>query len=60
MRTERRIQSEDDRMKVRAALTAALPRLDESKYDEYMGLVEEVIVHEDLVSCCFFVGFCRI
>ena len=53
MRTERRIQSEDDRMKVRAALTAALPRLEESKYDEYMGLVEEVIVHEDLVSCCF-------
>ncbi|XP_063680838.1 transient receptor potential cation channel subfamily M member 2-like isoform X3 [Bolinopsis microptera] len=50
MRTERRIQSEDDRMKVRSALTAALPRLEESKYDEFMGIIEEVILHEDLVT----------
>ena len=37
-------------MKVREALTAALPRLDEEKYDELMDVVEDVILHESLVS----------
>ncbi|KAL5258514.1 hypothetical protein ACHWQZ_G009114 [Mnemiopsis leidyi] len=49
-RTERKLQNDDDRMKVRQALTAALPRLDEDKYDELMGVVEDVILKDELVT----------
>ena len=37
-------------LQVRQALTAALPRLDEDKYDELMGVVEEIILKDELVS----------
>ncbi|XP_063680847.1 transient receptor potential cation channel subfamily M member-like 2 isoform X3 [Bolinopsis microptera] len=40
----------DDRLKVRQALIEALPDFEESKYDELMEIVEEIISQEKLVS----------
>ena len=40
----------DDRLRVRQALTVALPDLKENKYDEMMEVIEDIISHKELVK----------
>lgn len=48
-KTVRYFSTEEARIQVREELRKALPRLEEARYDDLMGVIEDVIRHEDLV-----------
>ena len=51
---KRKLETEDNRQKVRTELISAIPGLSEETYDSLLDQVLDVISHEDLVSISLF------